>query len=208
MRTVQSSADLASVRSTDPSFPIDLCRIIREGSHAAETELIRKYERGLCFMIRHHTHDDELVKDVVQETFVVVLQRLRTTGIDTPAKLSPFLHQTARNIMIGHLRKAARRRTDADTAQIEATAGNLEDQHRAATREEDALIVRELLEELKCERDREILRRFYLLEEDKADICEQLDLSDIHFNRVLYRARQRFAQLVQAYERRHGTHFQ
>ena len=104
--------------------------------------------------------------------------------------------------MIGYLRKTARRRTDANTTQIERTAGNLEDQGLSSIRDQEASIVREILNELKCERDRQILHRFYLLEEDKVDICQDLELSDVHFNRVLYRARQRFGVLVKEYERR------
>ena len=205
MRTHQAQAGVG--QAPDRSFPVDICRFIREGSADAETRLVRKYERGLTFLVKNHTNDEELAKDVVQETFIVVLQRLRTSGIDTPAKLSPFLHQTARNIMIGHLRKAARRRTDANTTTVEATVGNLEDQHRAAVREQDALIIRQLLSELKCDRDREILHRFYLLEEDKSHICAELGLSDIHFNRVLYRARRRFAILVAEFEKEQDTQF-
>lgn len=188
-----------------PSFPIELCRVIGEGDPEAETQLVEKYERGLLFLLRHHTNDEELVKDVVQETFIVVIQRLRTTGIDTPAKLAQFMHQTAKNIMIGYVRKASRRRTDANTTRVEAAIGNLEDQHLAAVRDQDALIIRQLLTELKCQRDREILRRFYLLEEEKADICRDLCLSEIHFNRVLYRARHRFSKIVADFEQKQGT---
>ncbi len=207
MKTEHAQADPVQAAAPEQSLPVDICRCIRKGNSDAETELIRKYQRGLLCLIKHHTNDQELAKDVVQETFIVVLQRLRTTGIETPAKLSPFLHQTARNIMTGHLRKAARRRTDANTMQVEETVGNLEDQHQAAVREQDALIVRQLLADLKCDRDRAILKRFYLREEDKADICRDLDLSDINFNRVLYRARQRFATLVADFEQEHGTRF-
>lgn len=204
MRTEQLQCYTSQAATRDLSGPADFCRSIRNGSLHAETALVRKYERGLRYLVRHHTNDDEFAKEVVQETFIVVIQRLRTTGIDEPAKLSPFLHKTARNIMIGQLRKVARRRTDANSPRIEQTAGNLEDQHQSLIREQDALVIRQLLAELKCDRDRQILQRFYLLEEDKADICADLDLSYTHFNRVLYRARQRFGVLVAEYENRAG----
>ncbi len=202
MRTEQTHPQPSEVAASDLSLPVDLVRAIRGGNTHAETELIHKYERGLHFLVWHHTDDHQLAEDVVQETFIVVIQRLRTSGLDEPAKLSPFIHQTARNIMIGHLRKTARRRTSPDTEQVERTIGSLEDQYRAAVRDQDALIVRQLLAELNCDRDRQILKRFYLLEEDKADICNDLELSAVHFNRVLYRARRRFGALVEEYERR------
>lgn len=204
MRTEVSQSYTGQAITRDLSCPANLCRSIRNGNSDAETALVRKYQRGLHYLVRHHTNDDEFAKDVVQETFIVVIQRLRTTGIEEPAKLSPFLHKTARNIMIGQLRKIARRRTDANSPQIEQATGNLEDQYQSLNRDQNALVVRQLLAELKCDRDRQILQRFYLLEEDKADICADLGLSDTHFNRVLYRARQRFGVLVAEYENRAG----
>ena len=65
-----------------------------------------------------------------------------------------------------------------------------------ASRAEVAGHVRRLLAELSQERDREILNRFYVRELDKATICRQLGVDDSHFNRVLYRARQRLRDLV------------
>ncbi len=42
-----------------------------------------------------------------------------------------------------------------------------------------------------------MLYRYYLAEEDKAAICADLGLSSLHFNRVLWRARQRFKKLLE-----------
>ncbi|MCP4664535.1 MAG: hypothetical protein GY856_54820 [bacterium] len=48
------------------------------------------------------------------------------------------------------------------------------------------------------ERDREVLSRFYLAEEDKEQICCDLGLAGEHFKRVLFRARRRFKKLYEA----------
>ena len=61
-----------------------------------------------------------------------------------------------------------------------------------------------MLAELKNDRDREILSRHYISGEDKEDICRDLELSDLHFNRVLFRARQRYKEL---FERRQGERY-
>jgi RNA polymerase sigma-70 factor (ECF subfamily) len=62
--------------------------------------------------------------------------------------------------------------------------------------------VQEILADLKKERDREILQRFYVREEDKASICHRLGVDSVHFNRVLYRARQRMKSAILASDRR------
>jgi len=62
---------------------------------------------------------------------------------------------------------------------------------------ERAAIARRVLDELPAERDREILHRFYILEDEKDAICGDLGLTSLHFNRVLYRARERYRELYE-----------
>jgi hypothetical protein len=54
-----------------------------------------------------------------------------------------------------------------------------------------------MLEEMPAERDRELLVRFYLNDEEKEQICQELKLSREHFNRVIFRARNRFRELLE-----------
>jgi RNA polymerase sigma-70 factor (ECF subfamily) len=53
-----------------------------------------------------------------------------------------------------------------------------------------------VLRQLSISRDREILRRYYLSDDDKEVICRDLGLSPGHFDRVLYRAKQRMRELI------------
>jgi DNA-directed RNA polymerase specialized sigma24 family protein len=63
---------------------------------------------------------------------------------------------------------------------------------------ENAALVRRVLHELGNERDRQILLRFYIAEEDKERLSEDFGLSSLQFNRVLHRARQRYKELLVA----------
>jgi DNA-directed RNA polymerase specialized sigma24 family protein len=47
------------------------------------------------------------------------------------------------------------------------------------------------------ERDRELLIRFYVHDQDKQKICRELGLKSLHFNRVLFRAKNRFRKLLE-----------
>ncbi len=51
--------------------------------------------------------------------------------------------------------------------------------------------------------DREVLLRFHVAEEEKETICTDLGLTSLQFNVVLFRARQRFKELVE--RSRQGT---
>ena len=57
-------------------------------------------------------------------------------------------------------------------------------------------LVATLLERLTVPRDREVLSRFYLQEQDKADVCRALGIDSEHFHRVVHRARGRFRDML------------
>jgi RNA polymerase sigma-70 factor, ECF subfamily len=186
---------------TETEVAVDLVRRIHRGKGgdaAAETELVRRYSRGLLYMLRRTAGDPALADDLHQETFRVVIERLRERGLEEPERLAGFLHRTAKNLFIGGYRKVVRRKTEGEVDGLEAVADPAADPHQRAVREEESALVRRLIGELDTDRDRQILYRFYIAEEDKERICADLDLSSLHFNRVLFRARQRFKDLLES----------
>ena len=176
----------------------ELSRRIREGDVSAESELIRQFEPGLRVLLRRRTGGDfGLLQDLVQETLLVVIQRLRGPGIDDPQKLAAFAAQTARNLAIASLRKTERQKTDVDSEATERNADPSRSVEWIAADAEAALAVRALLRELPQPRDRLMLKRFYLEDHDKEVICQELDLTEAAFNQALSRARKRFRQILE-----------
>jgi RNA polymerase sigma-70 factor (ECF subfamily) len=181
----------------EPEVAADLVRRIASGDRAAEEELARRYSHGLLFHLRRTTGDPSLSDDLHQETFRVVLERLRGGGIADPERLAGFILGTGRNLFLAGWRKQGRRgeRDAVDVEGLElldAAPGQLEE----VLREEEIREVRRLIGELGTDRDRQILFRFYVAEERKDRICADLGLSSLHFNRVLFRARQRFKEML------------
>lgn len=176
----------------------ELSRRIKDGDAAAEAELIRQFEPGLRVLLRRRTGGDAgLLQDLVQETLLVVLQRLRGAGIDDPHKLAAFAAQTARNLAIASLRKTERQRTDVDSEATERNADPSQGLEQITADLEAAMAVRALLRELPQPRDRLMLKRFYLEDHDKQLICQELDLTEAAFNQALSRARKRFRQILE-----------
>lgn len=176
----------------------ELARRIKDGDVSAEGELIRHFEPGLRVILRRRTGGDHgLLEDLVQETLLIVIQRLRGAGIAEPDKLAAFAAQTARNLAIASQRKTERQRTDLDS---DATERNADPSRSVAAVAEDveaALAVRALLRELPQARDRLMLKRFYLDDDDKEVICREMQLSEAAFNQALSRARRRFRQILE-----------
>lgn len=176
----------------------ELSRRIREGDVSAESDLIRQFEPGLRVLLRRRTGGDRgLLEDLVQETLLVVIERLRGDGIEDPQKLAAFAAQTARNLAIASHRKAERQRTDVDTEATERNADTTRSVEALAGDFEAALAVRAMLRELPQSRDRLMLKRFYLEDHDKDLICRDMDLTEAAFNQALSRARKRFRQILE-----------
>jgi RNA polymerase sigma-70 factor (ECF subfamily) len=183
----------------------DIVRRISAGDRAAEAEMVRRYARGLAYVLRRRTSDRELAEDLAQETFRIAIERLRGGGkIDKPEALAAFLYGTGRNLVIAHQRKELRRHTLPDSEAVERVADEARGPYDDVAEEQDAALVRRLLDEMTVARDREILRRVYVQDQDKDEICRELGLDSLHFNRVLHRARQRFGELLKRAGRRSG----
>lgn len=197
------SADSA----TRPTVPAEasvseLVARVASGDTGAEAEIVARYGRGVRFLLRRLTRGSGLADDFYQETFRIVLGRLREGALENPAKLDAFVRATARNLFIGDYRKSMRRDTHSDSEHLERTVDQRPGQLTKVLLQERAAAVRRAIDDLTSPRDRQILFRFYIAEDEKADICADLELSPIHFNRVLFRARQRFKAEL---DRQEGT---
>ena len=149
-------------------------------------------------MLRRYVRDEDSAEDIHQATFEVIIRRLRDRGIDDPSRIKQFIRQTAVNLAKSEFRKRDRQQTYADSELVANAPDRGRSLYDRIEREELLAAVRRLIEELPVERDREIFRRFYIFGEHRAAICDALDLSYDHFDRVMYRARQRLKALASA----------
>jgi RNA polymerase sigma-70 factor (ECF subfamily) len=186
----------------ESEITIDIVKRIRQGSGRAETELWNRYSRGLLFLLRQRTGDPELAQDLRQETFRIAIEKLRAGGLEDPAKLAGYLRGIAVNLVSGEWRKRDRRKTTADSDAIAEAPDTEANPPNEVSRAELGSLVTSMLQELKVPRDREILLRFYVQEGDKAEICSDLGISAVHFNRVLFRAKSRFRKILLEEERK------
>jgi RNA polymerase sigma-70 factor, ECF subfamily len=173
--------------------PEEVVRRIRTGDPEADSELVRRFGRGVSAVLRRSGADPTAAEDLAQEAFALALRKIREGEVRQPERLAGFLCSLARNLAIEHFRRAgARRIAGSPNEDVPSSAESpLEELLRA----ERATLVRTVLAELPSERDRQILLRFYLAEEDKDQICKDLGLSSLHFNRVVFRARERYRDM-------------
>ena len=182
------------IRSEPAESAADLVGRIRQGDRQAEDELVRRYRRGVAIILRAESSDAAAVDDLFQETFRIALEKIRQGDLREPEKLSGFICSLARNLVIDHFRRVAARRTSG-ALKLAALASSRPDPLENLLRTEKGAIVKRVLSEMPSDRDRQILFRFYIAEDEKDSICRDLDLTSLHFNRVLFRARERYRDL-------------
>jgi RNA polymerase sigma-70 factor, ECF subfamily len=183
----------------------DLVRRIASGDPAAESELVQRFSRAVTFLLRRLTRDETAAEDLYQETFRLVIEKVRRGELREAERLPGFVSSMARNLFLGSARRVGRRQKwQGDPEATETAPDPAPGQLQKLLAQERATMVRQVLAELKNDRDREILSRYYIADQDKEAICRDLDLSDLHFNRVLFRARQRYKELFERWQVQEG----
>jgi RNA polymerase sigma-70 factor (ECF subfamily) len=184
----------------------ELVARIRQGDRRAEDELVRRYQRGLIYLVKRRTGDPQLALDIAQETFRIAIEKLRVAPLEQVERVAGFLRGTALNLVSAENRKYARRATATDSDVVDAAPDHTAGPFENVSAEQVQRVVRMLLNELPVQRDREILIRTYLDDEDKSSICEALGVDSAHYNRVLFRAKQRFRELLMSAASQRGLH--
>lgn len=174
----------------------DLARKVMSGDRASEDDFVKGYYNWLLILVRRKFPKINDHEDIVQEAFMIVIARLKVGGIEKPEKILSFLRTTANNIGLEYLRKG--KKFDSDTQQevLENIASNKGDVLSSIIWDDRVKFVKQVISGLRQRRDREILYRFYFQDQSKISICKKLKLSPEHFDRVLYRAKQRLKDLV------------
>ena len=178
-----------------PNSAPELAARILGGDATAESQLVERYDRPIRLILLKRTRNPQLAGDLAQDTFVLAIQKLRAGELRNPEALPAFLRQIAVNLSIEHFRKE-KRYVSSDDGIISLQMPHRDRKAEHVDRREIRKLLENVLSQLAQPRDREVLRRFYLLDEDKPRICSDLDLSAAHFDRVLYRAKQRMRALI------------
>jgi RNA polymerase sigma-70 factor, ECF subfamily len=168
---------------------------IRSGDRQAEAELVESYNCVVMSIIRRGVNDPATADDLYQETFCIVLEKIRQGDVREAEKLSGFVCGVARNRVIKYFQRAMQRQSLTQLEEVEHLPHSECDQLEQLLQKEKREFVWQILKEMANERDIELLTRFYLVEDDKEEICADMGLTSLHFNRVLHRARKRYREL-------------
>ena len=86
-----------------------LAERVRQRDSAAESDLVRFFQRPVFLMLMARMRDAETARDLTQEVLLAVVSALRNGQLRASEKLSAFVHGTARNLANNHLRTQGRK---------------------------------------------------------------------------------------------------
>ncbi len=195
--------DLAARQEGTRVVESELAEMIRgiiAGDTRAEEEMVLRYRAGILLIIRGIVPNQEAVEDISQETFRLTLKKVRRGDVRDSERFPGFICGVARNLALEHIRGMQRRISERNAA-AEQISSSVQNQFEQLLRTERADVIREVINELRLERDRELLSRYYIGEQDKEQICAELGLTSGQFTRVLLRALNRYKELFLARNR-------
>jgi len=167
---------------------------LQERNADAQNQLVSSFSRAVLNKLRARLRSPELIQDAFQETFLRVLTYFGSgKTLDRPGSLPGFVHATCQNVALELLRGHTRHDQFPENFPEPVAAGL--DPERQLVSEERKAMVRRLLNEL-TEKERQLLKRVFLDEEDKDTVCRELAVDRSYLRVLLYRARQRFRAVV------------
>src|SRR5579863_8661614 len=105
-----SESDTRSIEAAPPGGNTSDARLVedvRHGDQAAFEVLVNRYENRLTSVLLRFVRDRELARDLVQETFLRVYERL--DQFDPARRFGPWLFRIGVNLALDYLRKRRRR---------------------------------------------------------------------------------------------------
>jgi RNA polymerase sigma-70 factor (ECF subfamily) len=152
---------------------------------------------GLRAALLRRVRNEQLVDDILQDALITAQEKLRAGAIARPDQLAGYVYRVALNHLRNHRRKDKSSVSDAGAVDMLVDSQAADHAVQSIHGSNWAKVIRTVLEDLTSERDRQLLVRFYLDEEDKDVLCRELGLTELHFNRVIFRARERFREILE-----------
>ncbi len=185
--------DSSESASNSVDWP-ELVARIQRGEGSGMEDLYRIFARGIRFYLCRQLGPQEL-DDKVHDTFLIVVQAIRRGDLREPERLMGFVRTVVRRQVAAHIDHVVHSRRDElhlDVG-VRVADGRNNPEQSAAFRQKIAFM-RGVLRDLST-RDREVLTRFYLYEQDQDQICSEMKLSETQFRLLKSRAKARFGEL-------------
>ena len=161
---------------------------LRDGDAETEQHFVAHFTNSIRLSLRYRLRSWELIEDIRQETFLRVLNFVRSDrSLDHPERLGAYVHSVCINVMMELLRASTRHPPIPEDAR---RSGRSSREHRRRSRgyARTQGTGPHMLAEL-WRKDREILRAVFLGEADKTEICKLFQVDRDYLRVLVHRAK-------------------
>ena len=195
---IETTVTPADPAGSSPTIPgthwVDLVERIRTEDQSGMEELYKVFSRGVRFYLCRQLGPQDL-EDKVHDTFLIVVQAVRRGELREPERLMGFVRTVVRRQVAAHIDQAVHTRRQQVGIETGTAVVDLNrNPEQTAIQQQHEQIAKKVLHSI-SKRDREILTRFYLLEQPQEQICEQMNLTETQFRLLKSRAKARFGEL-------------
>ena len=183
-------------RSLEPKvFDQDYVNRLTEGDPETESHFTQYFGALLLIKLRGRLRSPQLVEDARQETFLRVLHVLRKKGgVQHPERLGAVVNSVCENVLSETFRAGSRFQQVPENA-VEP-ADETADAESYCLSEERKNIIRQVMISL-SKPDQQILRKVFLEEQDKDEICKEMGIDRDYLRVRVHRALARFRSSLQ-----------
>ena len=162
-----------------------------------ESDWVRRLQPGLRAVLLRWTRNVDTANDLCQDVMIAVIQTVRAGRLQNIAALSAYARQTAHNAWLMSLRKPGTV-TLVEEPESETVWGVApQTPEDLLTQFEMQRMVQTVLSEMSTERDRDLIRAFYLSGKSKQELMAHWQLNADQFDKVISRARDRMKKQLQ-----------
>jgi RNA polymerase sigma-70 factor, ECF subfamily len=175
------------------SFDADYVRRLRDGDNATEDHFAEYFGELIRIKATVRLRSPQLADDIRQETLLRVLRSARKGTIEHPERLGAFVNTVCNNVMLEAFRRDRRLSQMPDEAD-QISSGEASVEAELVQNQRKALVKRTLGE--LSPKDRELLKRIFLDEEDKDAVCQEFKVNRDYLRVLLHRARGRLRTAI------------
>jgi RNA polymerase sigma-70 factor, ECF subfamily len=188
-----AAADAAGAAGPSHTVWTELVEKIQRGDQEGMAQLYQVFSKGIRFYLCRQLGPQEL-EDKVHDTFLIVVQAVQRGDLRDPERLMGFVRTVVRRQVAGCIDVAVHvRKEHADLELGIPVPDARQNPEEAAMLQERTEIMAKVLRSISS-RDREILTRFYILEQPQEQICQEMHLSETQFRLLKSRAKGRFGE--------------
>lgn len=164
---------------------------LRKGDRRTEEHFVQYFSELIHLKLRSRLNSRDAIEDVRQETFARIFVLLRgKEGVRNASALGALVNSICNHVLLEYYRSHSKSEAMEDASEMDIQSEDT-DVLDVMVSKDTQKTVRQILEKL-SDRDRQLLKRIFLEECDKDEVCAEFGVDREYLRVLLHRAKLSF----------------